>query len=49
MNSRLLVPRRNPASITRLARLIGKFRYYRSIGFGRFEAIPMAWRAARAN
>lgn len=47
MNSRLLIPRRNPASLTRFARLIGKFRYYRSVGFGPLEAIPMACRAAR--
>jgi hypothetical protein len=47
MNRSLLIPRRNPASLTRMARYIGKYRYYRSIGFGIFEAIPQAWRATR--
>ena len=47
MNRSLLLPRRNPTSLTRMARFIGKYRYYRSIGFGRCEAIPQAWRAAR--
>jgi hypothetical protein len=47
MNRSLLLPRRNPASPDRIAAFIGKYRYYRSIGFGRCEAIPQAWRATR--
>lgn len=47
MNRSLLIPRRNPRALTRLARLCGKFRYYRFIGCGCLDAFWMAWRASR--
>lgn len=47
MNRSILIPRRNPASVRRFARMLGKYRYYRSIGVGIFESVAWAWRAVR--
>lgn len=47
MNRALLLPRRNPASLTRAARFVGKYRNYRSIGYTRRESLRHAWRASK--
>lgn len=47
MNRSILIPRRNPVVLSRLARFICKLRYYRYLGLEFVHAIPMAWRTSR--
>jgi hypothetical protein len=49
INRTLLLPRRNPIVLTRIARFIGKYRMHRhfTISFWGWDAVQKAWRASR--